>query len=216
VQRANLALAHITSTRSMCSSRDEAALPLAQVDADRADRSSVNFSDLPLPPDTVDSGTFSLRTPVIPGRSTFVAVDAIAPSGALAEVARRGVAPGTTDLAIAVPEALDIVYPADRATGVDHGTIFRSTELESGIYIFQFSGGESDPSFLVISSDPVARIPDLSALGVPLPRSAFYGLSLTAIGSFKDVNDFAGPRGPLPSPELIIVTGPDFRFTTAP
>ena len=108
------------------------------------------------------------------------------------------------------------VSPADRATGVDYDTIFRSTALEDGVYLFQFSGGESDPSFVVVSSDPVAQIPDLSALGVPLPRSAFYGLNLSGIGPFKDVNKFTGPTGPWPSPELIIVTGPDFRFTTAP
>ena len=44
-----------------------------------------------------------------------------------------------------------------------------------------------------------------------LPLAVALGL-----GPFDDVDDFAGPTGPLPSPELIIVSAPFVDFTTAP
>lgn len=177
---------------------------------------SVNFSFLPLPIDPVDRGTFSVATPVIAGRSTFVAVEATSPSGGLTQVARRGIAPGTEGLAIDLPEAPDVISPPDGATDVDHDTPFVATDFAAGVYLFQFTGSATDPSFTVVSSDPVARIPDLSELGVSLPPSAHYTLGLTGLGPFTSADDFAGPTGPLPSPELIIVAAPFVQFTTAP
>ncbi|HKS16904.1 MAG TPA: hypothetical protein VJU16_06300 [Planctomycetota bacterium] len=177
---------------------------------------SVNFSFLPLPVDPVDRGTFSVAAPIIAGRSTFVAVEAFSPSGGLSEIARRGIAPGSKDLAIHLPEAPDIIAPPDGATDVDHDTVFLATDFPAGVCLFQFTGSATDPSFTVVSSDPVARIPDLSEIGVSLPRAAHYSVELQGLGPFADVDDFAGPTGPLPSPELIIVAAPFVRFTTAP
>jgi hypothetical protein len=126
------------------------------------------------------------------------------------------IAPGTEDLAIDLPEAPDIISPPDRATDVDHDTPFVATDFAAGVHLFQFTGSATEPSFTVVSSDPVARIPDLSEIGASLPPSAHYRLELIGLGPFADVDDFAGPTAPLPSPELIIVTAPLLRFTTAP
>ena len=175
-----------------------------------------SFALISLPADPVNNGTFALDAPVIPGRSNLLVVSAQSPTGGLVQVAQRAIPPGTTGLAIEAPEAVEFIFPFDGSTGIDHDTLFLSTEFPDGVYLFQFSGLSTAPNFIVVTDDPVAQIPDLSAFGVSLPPSTSYFVSATGLGRFADLEEFTGPTGPLPSPELIITSAPSINVTTAP
>jgi len=169
-----------------------------------------------LPDDNLDNGSFSLAAPVIGERSNAVLISAFSPTGGVSQVLRRNLAPGTSRLRIELPNALDLIFPFSGSTGIDHDTLFLTTEFERGIYFYQFfSGAPGAPDFTVVTGEPVAQIPDLSSLGAALPASTIYSMAITGIGAFADVDGFAGPTGPLPS-ELILAASPSISFSTAP
>jgi hypothetical protein len=175
-----------------------------------------NFALITLPADPVNSGTFALNAPVIADRSNMLVLSADSPGGGISQFARRAIPPGTSGLAIDMAEAVDFIFPFDGSTGIDHDTMFLTTEFPEGVYLFQFSGSSPSPSFVVVTDDPAATIPDLSVYGVSLPPSASYFVSVVGLGRFADLEEFAGPTGPLPSPELILTSSAAINVTTAP
>jgi hypothetical protein len=185
-------------------------------DGKEVDVESVGFFLVPLPTSIVDDGAFSLAAPVLSDRSLAVLTGATSPLGSRAVVMRRGVPPGTTGLDLVVPEAPAVIFPFDGAAGVDHSTQFLSEPFPEGIRIYQFVSAGTDPNFFVVSDQDTVEIPDLTALGAALPASASYSFGFTGLGPFADLEEFAGPAGPLPGPEVIIVTAPFIAFTTAP
>lgn len=172
------------------------------------------FAHIFLPDDTVDNGSFALAGPVINDRSNGVIIDAISATGSQSIVLRRNIAAGSSRLRIDVPPAPELIFPFSGSTGVDHDTLFLSTEFDRGIYFYQFDSN-SGPDFVVVTDEPVAQIPDLSSLGASLAPSTAYSLSLLGIGVFEDIDGFAGPTGPLPD-DLALTFTAGIDFTTAP
>lgn len=176
---------------------------------------SPSFGLIGLPASPVDNGLFSLNGPVIAGRSNMLGVLVSSPLDSVSYALARNVPPGTVDLELEVPEAIHTLFPFDGSTGVTHSTPFLTTDFVEGVHIFSFSSG-SGPTFYVMSEDPVAHIPDLSQFAVSLPPSTPYTMSVIGIGPFADLDDFAGPTAPLPSPVLYLTGATNVDFTTAP
>ena len=77
-------------------------------------------------------------------------------------------------------------------------------------------GPASQPNYLVVTSSPTATIPDLTALGLGLPKGIVYNWYVVAIGPFANVDDAAGAAGILPKTDRIQATSSTRTFTTAP
>jgi len=173
------------------------------------------FDALGVETDSVDTGTFSFAAPVIAGQSNLVLVAGGSANGGTMQMIRRNIPAGATGVAIEVPRAADMIFPFDGATGVDHDTTFLTTDFPEGVFMFQWFGRAGDPSFTLVSAEPVARIPDLSALGISLPPSASYSFGAIELGPFTGMDDFTAPAGPLPGPDLMIGSTSGINFTTS-
>jgi hypothetical protein len=174
-----------------------------------------SFGLIPMPGSPVDNGLISLNAPIIAGRSNMVGALAVSALDSISFGLARNVAPGTSDVDLEVPEGIHTLFPFDGSTGITHATPFLVTDYSVGVHIFTFSSA-SGPTFYVMSDDPVASIPDLSQFAVFLPPSTAYSLSVLGLGPFADLDDFAGPTAPLPSPVLYLAQAPTIDFTTAP
>ena len=176
---------------------------------------SGSFDALGIVTDTVDTGTFSFAAPVIAGQSNLVLIGGSSPTGSSVQMYRRSIPAGATGIAIDAPRAADMIFPFEGAVDVDHDTTFLTTDFPEGIFLFQWFGRAGDPTFTLVSAEPVARIPDLSSLGISLPPSTSYSFAPVELGPFTGMDDFTAPTGPLPSPDLIIANTNGINFTTS-
>jgi hypothetical protein len=177
------------------------------------------FELLNLPDDAVDNGVFSFNVPAVPGRRIDVAIGANGPSGQFSNRLLRDLAPGTTGLVATVRAPPVVTSPPSGTTNVDHSTVFTFTAFTPGIHLFQTAPTtfpNTDPTYIVVTSDTSVTIPDLSAYGIVLPPAAPYN-SLIAGISHASVDALAGAAGLLiGNPHLDLAQAPGPAYTTAP
>ena len=173
--------------------------------------SNLVFNDLNASP-----GAFSYNVPVVAGALLELGLFARSQDGTrLTSWRRIGLAPGTTDIAGAVQPAPALISPAINAIDVGHDTEFVAEAMADRAYVFSFSGGVV--AIIVVTHETVARIPDLSAMGLALPSMTAMTVVLRSVGPVSSVNSVAGPGG-------LFLNGADAvsssmlprAFTTAP
>ncbi len=106
--------------------------------------------------------------------------------------------------------------PVDAATGVTTTTPFSWTPLSSAIYRMQVVGPANQPTYVVFTGANSGTIPDLTALGLGIPKNTLYTWSLTAYGPFANIDAAAGTNGVFPQGDVIRSMSPERTFTTAP
>lgn len=165
-----------------------------------------------------ESGTaasFSYVVPVVTGTTlTFTASASGATGSTTAQ--KSGIASGATGVSLTIPSPPAPSLPVDAATGVTTTTPFSWAPINSTIYLVILSGPASQPDYLVITSSPTATIPDLTALGLGLPKGIGYTWNVLALGPFANIDAAAGPTGILPQTDAIQATSGGRTFTTAP
>ena len=165
-----------------------------------------------------ESGTttsFSYAVPVVAGTSLSVTANASGVTGQ-SSVQKSGIAPGATGIAITLPSPPAPSLPVDAATGVTTTTPFSWTPISSVAYLLLVNGPTNQPDYLVITSSPNGTIPDLTALGLGLPKGIGYTWNVIAFGPFANIDAAASATGLIPQTDLIQCQSSSRAFTTAP
>jgi hypothetical protein len=165
-----------------------------------------------------ESGTgtsFSYVVPVVPGTTLSVTASASGATGSVS-AQKSAIASGATDVALTLPSPPAPSLPVDAATGVTIATPFSWTPINSTVYIVILNGPATQPDYLVITSSPTATIPDLTALGLGLPKGIAYSWNILALGPFANIDAAAGATGILPQTDGVQASSGGRTFTTAP
>jgi hypothetical protein len=131
-------------------------------------------------------------------------------------VQKSGIATGASGIALAIPSPPAPSLPVDAATGVTTTTPFSWAPIGSTIYLVLLNGPASQPDYLVITSSPTATIPDLTTLGLGLPKGIAYTWNVIAFGPFTNIDAAAGATGFIPQTDGIQSSSAGRTFTTAP
>lgn len=160
------------------------------------------------------SSGFSFVLPKVPGARARLELKATSADGGATLATRNGSAADMTNLAIDLPSASTPLAPADQATDVDATTVFQwsgGTGL-AGLFLVPKTG--DGLQFAVFTTEATATLPDLSALGAALPRSAKL---VWLVANFAEVADVTSYLGGPPSQERTTLTHSAMRaLTTAP
>lgn len=161
----------------------------------------VHFDTGGLLPIVVDGSAplaFSYATPSLASVATLdVTVTAALGTGDdVSHVCERGLAADAdVQLALVAPPLASA--PGSGATGVGLTTDFTWSGFSGGVHVLVTQADGAAPWYYVVTSGTAARIPDLSAHGMPLPPSTDYRWQVRAYARFPDVDAFAGPGEPL-------------------
>ena len=161
------------------------------------------------------TASFSYAVPVVSGTTLSVSASASGVSG-LSQLAKSGIAPGASGIALSLQAVSTHSLPVDNATGVTVATPFSWTPSPSVIYIVLVNGPAGQPDFLIITSQPSATLPDLTALGLGLPKGIAYGWSILTYGPHASIDAAAGPTGFIPQGDIIATSSMSRAMTTAP
>jgi len=160
-------------------------------------------------------GTFAVRAPTIAGVGFSLTLSATDGAGRI--LFTRVAAPAfPSDVVLDSPPPHDLLAPLDGTAGIDYDTVFSCTPSTLGAYVFTVWG--AGPSrYAVITADPEAKIPDLSAFGLDLGAAQSYSWSAVAIGPFASVDEVAEAPGMNPAgPRAYWHYPPAWSLTTAP
>ena len=158
---------------------------------------------------------FTYGVPAITGIT--LSVGALAGSGGATSTAlKAGIAPGTTGIALTLPDLMALSLPVNAATGVTTTTPFSWTPLSSAIYQMTLYGPGNQPSYLVFTGGNSGTIPDLTALGLGLPKNTLYTWYITSYGPFANIDAAASAYGIYPQGDVIQSASSQRTFTTAP
>jgi len=173
------------------------------------------------------SDAFSYLVPAIASSSIAVAAmrnDISAPPFAVAYV--EGIAPGASDVELAIPAPATLLSPATAEGGVDGDTVF-SWSGPDQVYMFVADALDVYENFYVITTEKNAKLP-VDEVMLPSLRSSFvYEWSVRTHRTIATVDDATGPTGYLdsfcygrlrgPRRDSGSHTGSELRsFTTAP
>jgi hypothetical protein len=157
---------------------------------------------LPIVTDLTTPLTFSYATPSLASSVAAIDVTAAATLGSTQDtsfVYGRGLSPdGSAQFTLRGPPLASA--PANGATGVGLTTDFSWSAFSGvggGVHVLVTQGVGNAPWYYVVTSGTTARIPDLSAHGMPLPPSTDYGWQVRAYAPFTSVDAFAAPGEPL-------------------
>jgi hypothetical protein len=129
--------------------------------------------------------SFRLACPKVPGMSLELAVSASKSKVASVQTFRTGIAAGTSEINITLPQAAELVEPADRAVGINRATTFSWSAFAGGVHQVTFDGSTSgNPNYTVLTTDTSVTIPDGSLFDLGLPSAAEYKWSVVAFGGF--------------------------------
>ncbi len=134
-------------------------------------------------------------------------------------VINTGLATNTSGLTVSIPSAAEHISPANKATAVDYGTSFSWTEFKNGIHVIRFNAGPGKPQYNVYTKDSSTSIPDLSDMGLTLPKHTRYSWTIEGLSPFANMDEAAAVN-PY-KVELFAVSGAYSRsssieFVTAP
>ena len=137
--------------------------------------------------------TFDYVVPSIPG-ATFQ-LQGFATFGGFSRshimLYRNGIVPPATNLVLAMPEAHEIVEPAQGAADIDYSTVFQWTEGgRTGVYVVLMSIGTRQ--FTIALGGTSTRIPDLNAYGLGLPAGAAGHWHVYKLFPFSSMDELVG------------------------
>ena len=171
-------------------------------------------SSLSLFSQAASQGAFSFAVPLIPQATFAMSGKAIGPaldnpgnesSSTYTYFLQKGLAAGTSNLTIPVPEAARLSEPADNARDVTRATVFSWSLASGGIssVIFTATSADAPPYEVTViqSGGTQAMLPDLSPLDMPLPTSAAFSwnvLSEHPVVSMDEELEIMAQKDPLP------------------
>ncbi len=136
---------------------------------------------------------FSYPVPNAPG--FHVSVTATATRGdEVAEGRLVGLPPGTKDAVLALAPPLEITTPFPSGATIAATVPFAWTDSTRRLYAAVF-GGDGDPTFVVVTQEAQARLPDLAELGLALPSGKELGFKVMALAPYASIDEAAGWRG---------------------
>jgi len=156
-----------------------------------ADRSFIDVLD----EDLGASTSFTYTTPNVPGATIQMQITARNAAGTSVLTAKPGLAVNATDVSIRLPAGSDLIQPPDAATGVNNSTTFSYTPFSGGVHIVVFDGPGTNPDYAVVTTAASTTIPDLTSLGLGLPKSTDYSWRVVGVAPFATVDAAAGPGG---------------------
>ena len=165
-----------------------------------------------------ESGTATAFTYVVPTiTGAVLSVTAFAAGSGVGQcsVTKAGIAPGTTGITLTIPDPTILSLPVNAATGVTTTTPFSWSPVSSAIYAVTLVGPGSQ-YYIVITGGNSGTIPDLTALGLGLPKSASFAWQVQSYGPFSSIDAAAGATGYVPQGDVILSASSIRTFTTAP
>lgn len=159
---------------------------------------------------------FTWASPDIPG--VKLSLYATARKGAATVSANLEVAPDNTGLELNLPTPIELSQPADKKLGVTNSTVFSWTPFAEGVYGVYVFSQEPNTLFLTIyTSTSQTTLPDLSALGFPLPKGINYGWYVFGEAPLTSVDELAdGVKGIPTFPHARMAISEQRTFTTIP
>jgi len=108
-----------------------------------------------------------------------------------------GVPLGTTNLVVNLATPCTPVAPLHYAMDVTTATDFSWTPMSGTTYqLYVYGYSNALPFYVVYTTATSARIPDLTAAGLPLPPSGAFGWNVNAYGPVDSVDELAGAALP--------------------
>ena len=133
------------------------------------------------------ASSYTAVMPDVPGATAVLMATAF--SGEVQSIGWTVGEYGSGDIAVTMAPALTMVAPADATVDVGLDTQFSVNNPSGSAVTFLFSQQVGDGSFLVTTADTVARIPDLSSLGMPLPSGVDFSWQAFATPHLMTVDD---------------------------
>jgi len=173
--------------------------------------------------------TFSYTVPSgIANSAIVVATTVNSPSYAPFAVAYKdGITPGTTGIAIAVPNPATLLTPSGGSSNITNNDTFKWTGDVDQVYVFHAESVDFFESYWVVTTAKEAHLPSPPTTNLPLLANAEYVWSVSTHIPKATVDEATGPEGFLDAYCYGTIAGPSrghgshtvsgkFLFTTAP
>jgi hypothetical protein len=200
--------------------------------ADRINAVYLRYSDnasIQLVSDYTAPETFSYTVPSgIANSAIVVATTVNSPSYAPFAVAYKdAITPGTTGIAIAVPNPATLLSPGGGSSNITNNDTFKWTGDEDQVYVFHAESVDFFESYWVVTNAKEAHLPSPPTTNLPLLANAQYVWSVSTHIPKATVDEATGPEGFLDAYCYGTIAGPSrghgshtvsakFLFTTAP
>lgn len=185
---------------------------------------SVDGVNVSLPAeDSPAAAAISYTTPNISGTKITLLVGGTDTGNADNNVAIKGqLDANATGVALTLYDAPKLIVPVRGATGVTADTEFQWTAYAGGgVSALVVSGSDpSVPTYLIHTASTHAKIPDLTVVGLPVPKNASFTWTVLGIGPAHTVDEAFGTRTSLFDGTVtdlnLAATNLAHAFTTAP
>jgi hypothetical protein len=179
---------------------------------------SIDFSDgasFGVGEDNTSATSFSYLVPA--GIGSTASVGAMASNTqdqSTVTVNLAGIPSGATNAVVTIPAAATLMAPANGATGVTTATDFSWTGVANAVQVV-FIKAPGKPSYYVVTTGGTTKLPDLSALGEPLPAATSYLWLVEGLGPLASMDAFAEGNPLLAAGASSLQTlSASFSFTT--
>ena len=151
-------------------------------------------------PFTFDKSAATSFSYVTPVTTNSLYVTALATQGeASVYIQQFGVAPDASGINLVLPQPMLLNSPANNAVGINASTSFSWSPTTVGASQMSLTPSSPGPlSFSIITSGASATVPDLSAIGYPLPKGVKYNWLVRADSLQPTVNDILSGVPPDP------------------
>jgi hypothetical protein len=154
---------------------------------------AIDFSDgasFTVGGDSTPATSFSFLVPAgIDSTASIIAGVNLGTQGT-SSVRVAGIQPGTMNAVVTIPAPAIQLTPGVGAVGVTTATDFGFTTVPNAVQVVFFNS-VGNPNYYVVTTGNTARIPDLSAMGEPLPGSTPYAWTIQAVGPASSMDGFA-------------------------
>lgn len=158
---------------------------------------------------------FTYNVPIVTG--TTLTVSAMASGGGgLSSATQTGITVGATGVGLSLADVPQLSLPVNSASNVTTTTPFSWTAVPSAAYLILFNGPAGQPDYIIITGTANATIPDLTSLGLGLPKNLGYSWSVFLFGPHASIDAAAGANGFVPVGDAQNATSASRTFTTAP
>lgn len=136
--------------------------------------------------------SFSYAVPQVP-QATFAVVLSASPGGYSQQVSvvKTGLTAGTSNTTITLPALLQLNQPAHLSTNITRTTDFSWSGLSGGVHLLtlgKVSTTDTAYGVTVVTADTHTALPDLTALGMPLPANTSFAWSVQGQGPYASVD----------------------------
>jgi len=151
--------------------------------------------------------------------SYAVTGDASNAAGAEVFLTKTGLLSGASEISIVMPTGLELLSPADGATGVNTDTEFRWTGPSKAVYLWLLPAAGppgSGGTYVVVTSATALRIPKINMPGFPLHANFGYAWFLLAYGPFASLDSATGANGFLSAGDNFLTSAPSRNIVAGP